>query len=110
MREIYERSSRNFTATFLDGNQDLAAPSTARWKLYNVTAQEEVVPWTVIDTPGSSETITIGASYNKIRTGAKKEFMELTFQSDYGSEDLQQTSVLRYAIKNVVGVNDSDGT
>jgi hypothetical protein len=110
LREIYERSARNFTATFLDGNQDLAAPTTARWKLYNVTAQLEVIPWTAIASPGTSETVTIGASYNKIRTGAKKEFMELTFQSDYGDEDLQQTSVLRYAIKNVAGVNDSDGT
>ena len=110
MREIYERSARTFTVSFLDADNALVAPSNARWKLWNITANEEVVAWTVISAPTTSESITINASYNKIRTGRDKEIMELVVQSDYDDEDSQQTKVTRYAIKNVVGVNDSDGT
>ena len=109
LREIYERSARTFTATFLDSGEAPTAPSNARWKLYNVTAATEVVAWTAISTPASSETITVNASYNKIRTGAKREIMELMLQSDYDNESLQQTQVLRYAIRNVPGIDDSSG-
>jgi hypothetical protein len=110
LREIYERSARTFTATFLDGDQAPTAPATARWKLYNLTAGVEVVPWTVISTPTSSESITIQGSQNKIRSGAKREIVELMFQSDYDDEDLIQTQVLRYLIKNVAGIDDSSGS
>lgn len=109
MREINERSARTFSVSFLDSGGALTAPSTARWKLWNVTTQEEVIPWTVISTPGTSESIVVNASYNRIRKGATREVMELVVQSDYGNETLQQTKTLRYAIRNVIGINDDSG-
>ncbi len=110
MREINERSARTFTAKFLDNGGALVAPGTARWKLWNLTANKEVIPWTVIGTPAASESITIEASDNKILTGRRKETMELIVQSDYGDEVLQQTQTIRYAIKNVEGIQDSTGS
>ena len=109
MREIYERSARTLTVSFLDGTEALAAPATARWKLWNKTAKTEVVAWTAISTPSTSESITITGTQNQIRSGRDREVMELMVQSDYDNENLIQTQVFRYAIKNLGGIDDSTG-
>lgn len=104
MREIYERSAKAFTVTFP------STPVSARWKLWNKTAQTEVVAWTTIAAPESSETITTTGTHNQIRSGKPREVMELMVQSDYGDDEAIETQVIRYAIKNLVGIDDDSGS
>ena len=110
MREVYERSARTFTASFLDGTNELVAPASVRWKLWNKTAKQEVVAWTQIASPSTSESITITGTQNRILSGRDREVMELIVQSDYNDADLIQTRVLRYVLRNVEGIDDSSGS
>lgn len=104
-REVVEQSEQAFTARFLSARA-LSAPTTARYKLISKATGNIVIDWTAIGSPGSEETIVIGADKHTIRAGGDTETYELVVQSDHDDSTLKQTASFVYRVRNVEAVVD----
>ena len=96
-----ENTTRYETATFLDKDDSQAAPTSARYRVDNVTESTAVVAWTAIVSPAAVEEIVITAAQNAIINATNiMEVIEVTVEGTYAAGDLV-TARRQYALVNL---------
>lgn len=102
-----ERTAFTATAVFKTrATQADSIPTTAEYKLYNMSSGETIKDWTSL-TPAASISISVSAIDNKIKADYKPtERMALLVSADRGlsTEVLQET---HYRLMNVGGFTES---
>ena len=101
-KRVNEGAYFNGTAHFRDGDTS-AAPTTARWRLDNLTTGRNVTAWTTI-TPAASATLVVGP--NTLQEHNRKNvLMQITVESDTDLTTQDRTTV-QYRIVNNRGFTD----
>jgi hypothetical protein len=101
-KEIVEGAYFNGTAHFRSGDTS-AVPTSARWRLDNLTTGRNVTAWTTI-TPAASATLVVGP--NTMEQHCRKNvLMQITVESDTGLTT-QDRSTKDYRIVNNRAFND----
>ncbi len=101
-KPINERSASVATVKFLNASRNLEAPSSARYRIDDVTKnrRRSVLGWTTIATPSSSEDITVTAEQNRILDDCnKRERRKITVEAT-SLAGLQYRQTFTYEIKN----------
>lgn len=113
MLTINEGSRQRFQFVFEDETRQKFIPSTARYRLDDITedCKQEVIGWTDIDmsvvTLEQPAQILIPSTANAIlHNGRRFETRVLSVQSDYGTDD-QLSDDESYKVKNLRGFTSS---
>lgn len=105
---INERSQSQITATFLNASKVEAAPTSARYRIDDITdgRKQQVLDWTTIATPSATETITITAVQNRILNGGRKrELRQVQVEATSSGEPFRETH--QYEIINLLGIDNT---
>lgn len=98
---VNEGSASDIVSTLVDETGAAFTPTTARYRLDDLTSGTEVIAWTTIATPSSSMTVTIPATANVIvDTNLPEETKVFTLESDFGTS-AAQTQDFRYQVRNL---------
>lgn len=103
---VNERSSSQATVTFLDTSRAALTPASARYRIDDITCgKREILDWTAISSPSSTETITITAEQNRILGDAnKRELRQVTIEATSAGQPFRE--VLQYEIINLKGTDN----
>ncbi len=101
MKPVNEDSTCTFTAKFYSTNGNPFSPTSARYRVKNVTNNRVVLDWTALAVGGTEIDILIPASLNKILSNRNLyEEQALAVQAEPGA-DGQFTDEVVYRIKNL---------
>ena len=105
-KTVNERSSSQITATFLNASKVATAPASARYRIDDITCgKREILDWTAIGSPGTSETVTITAVQNRILSeGSKRELRQVTVEATSSSEPFREA--YQYEVINLAGTDN----
>ena len=103
---VNERSVSFISATFLDSSKAEQAPTSARYRIDDITrGKRQILDWTTITTPSVTETITITAVQNRIlSTGIDRERRQVTVEATVSGEPFRDT--FEYEIINLLGTDN----
>jgi hypothetical protein len=101
MNTVKESSACTIRARFFDGNDVPATPTTAQWRLHDVTNGRLLQDWTPLTVTSDVVQIVVPASLNAI-TNDRKRFQEhaLSVQANVGDTE-QYTDEVRYRVQNL---------
>lgn len=105
---VNERSVSEVTATFLDSSKVEQAPTSARYRIDDITrgSRRQILDWTTIAAPSVTETITITAEQNRIlSTGNCRELRQVTVEATVSGEPFREA--FEYEIINLLGTDDN---
>ena len=104
---VNERSVSFISATFLDSSKVEQAPTSARYRIDDITrgSKRQILDWTTIAAPGVTETITITAAQNRIiSTGNCRERRQVTVEATVSGEPFRDA--FEYEIINLLGTDN----
>lgn len=101
MHTVKESSACTVRVRFFDDNDVPATPTTARWRLRDVTNERLLQEWTDITVASPVVTIIVPASLNAI-SNDRRRFQEhaLSVQANVGETE-QYTDEVRYKVQNL---------
>ena len=104
---VNERSSSQITATFLNASKVATAPTSARYRIDDLTNRErEILDWTTIATPTATETVTITAEQNRIVSEQNvRELRQITVEATSGGQPFREA--YQYEIVNLIGTDNT---
>lgn len=73
MEDVNEGSAKDLVLTHLDASRAPAAPTTLKWRLDDLTNSREIVDWTNVSTPGTTNTIPLTGAQNALFTRSKEK-------------------------------------
>jgi len=71
MEDVNEGSAKDLVLTHLDKDKVLSAPTTLKYRIDDLTNGREILDWTNVPTPGTTNTITITDTQNALFTRSK---------------------------------------
>ncbi len=99
-----ERGSFTATVQFRDAGA-AAVPTTASYRIDNVTSKTAIVPWTSL-TPAASIDILVKSSDNRIISSAyNMEKRQIVVSADRGTDD-ETRSVAQWYVENLRGFDE----
>ena len=107
-KPVNERSASSISATFLDTAKAEQSPSSARYRIDDITrgTKRQILDWTAIAAPSATETISITAEQNRIlSTGADKERRQVTVEATSVSGEIFR-SAFEYEVINLLGTDN----
>jgi hypothetical protein len=101
MNTVKEASVCTVRARFFDGNDVPATPTSARWRLRDVTNDRLLQDWTPITVTSDTAQIVVPASLNAI-SNDRRRYQEhaLSVQANVGETE-QYTDEVRYKVQNL---------
>lgn len=101
MNIVKESSACTIRARFFDENDVPATPTTAQWRLRDVTNNRVLQDWTTINVTSSTVQIVVPASLNAI-SNDRRAYQEhaLSVQANVGDSE-QYTDEVRYKVQNL---------
>lgn len=106
-KRVNERSASKITAVFLNESDVPTAPSSARYRIDDITSNRnsprEVLDWTAIASPSTSETITITGTQNRILSDANEVEKRIVTVEGTGSDGEAFRQGFIYEINNLPG-------
>jgi hypothetical protein len=103
MKPVNEASASTFLVKFYDEDGNPFTPTSARWRLRNLTNKRLVQDWTTITPTTTQASITVPASLNLILNDRNTyEEQVVSIQAEPGL-DGQFSDEIRYKIKNLKG-------
>lgn len=105
---VNERSNSDVRATFLDTSKVEQVPASIRYRIDDVTRGRttEILDWTAVAVPATTNTIAITAEQNRILNGAnKRELRQVTVEATSGGQPFR--SALQYEIVNILGTDNA---
>ena len=106
-KTIKERSWSQITATFLNASKVATAPTSARYRIDDITngSKREILDWTAIGTPAATETVTITTAQNRILSeGSVRELRQVTVEATVSSGSFREA--YQYEIINLAGTDN----
>ena len=91
-KDVNEGSTLDLDLTHLDKNRVLQIPTTLKYRIDDLTNIREVLDWTTVSAPGSTNTIIITAAQNALFSRrTKRQKMQITVKTTSSSSaDLQE--------------------
>lgn len=97
---VNEASTLRVTLSFRDPDGSPVSPTTLDWKIRDVQSDTDVVTWTSIPTPGTSEVVDVdGADNAMVNADNTSELREILVRLDNG------LTTQRYAKEQFLVVN-----
>ena len=104
IQKVNEKTSFRVTTTFLDDNNAVATPSSARYRIDCLTNKQQILDWTAIGSLSTQVTINITSDQNAIINDANsEERKELVVESTNASGQASISNV-RWDAVNLQGV------
>jgi len=86
--EINERSAFRVTTYHRDASDAAATPSTIHYRIDCLSTSTDILGWTAVGSPSTSNTLSIKSSENRIIDDANaREVKQLTVSVDKGTND-----------------------
>jgi hypothetical protein len=102
---VKERSSTTLTSYFRDSSNAASAPTTAHYRIDDVTSETPITGWTAL-TPATSIDITIKSSENRmVDNSNERERRVLTVSADKGT-DTETRDTFQWYIENIGAFNE----
>ncbi len=80
--DVNEGKSITLELTHLDKDKALVTPTTLQYRIDDLTNNREVLDWTAVSSPGSTNTIVITATQNaKLHRNQKRERRQITTEA-----------------------------
>jgi len=105
---INERSNSQVTATFLNASKVATAPTSARYRIDDITdgRKTEILDWTTITTPTATETISVTAAQNRILSNSNmRELRQVQAEGTTSGEPFR--NIYQYEIVNLLGIDNT---
>ena len=97
---VKERNSITLTAYFRDSSNAASAPTTAHYRIDDITTETAITAWTSL-TPGASIDITIKSAENRIIDQSnERERRQITVSADKGTTT-ETRDTYQYFIENI---------
>lgn len=91
-KDINEGSAIDLDLTHLNKSRVLTAPTTLRYRIDDLTNHREVLDWTVVPTPGSTNTLSItGAQNTLFARRVKRQKMQVSVKTVSPTSEIDQT-------------------
>lgn len=104
MERVNEKSTAYLTITFRDKAGAAQAPTTASYRIDDVTSGQPVRDDTDIDAPGSTVELTLTVDDNALKNAyAAAEQRRVTVVAEYGAGDAVRAEYI-YEVANLAGV------
>lgn len=92
IEDVNEGSTCYLPLTHLNSSKALEAPSALSYRIDDITNNRQILDWTSVSTPGSTNTLTITAAQNAIYTRTRKtELRQVTVKTTDSSAGINQT-------------------
>lgn len=90
-KDINEGSAIDLDLTHLDKAKSLQVPTTLKYRVDDFTHNRQVLDWTIVSAPGSTNTLTITGAQNALfQRGSKEQKMQATVKTVSSSGDILQ--------------------
>ena len=90
--DVNEGSARDLDLTHLNKTRALTAPTTLKYRIDDLTNNREVLDWTTVAGPASTNTLSITGAQNALfRRGTKRQKMQVTVKTVSSSGEIDQT-------------------
>ena len=90
--DVNEGSARDLDLTHLNKSRVLTAPTTLKYRIDDLTNNREVLDWTTVPGPASTNTLSITGTQNALfRRGTKRQKMQVTVKTVSASGEIDQT-------------------
>lgn len=90
-KDVIEGSALDLDLTHLDKARALQAPTTLKYRIDDVTNNRQVLDWTTVVTPLSTNTVTItGAQNVLLRRHVNRQKMQVSVKTTSSSGDILQ--------------------